>query len=275
MMRRLVEQVDRPDPIVARAAKLLESVQPLAPSDALRRRVLASVVRERISFTKRRRWVARPAAFVAVLLGTAVAAAAFQKAWLPRAYQLVFQRSWSSAAPFPPMGTDKRSLLARPSRAGKEPVLPAPPSAEFAPPVEASPLTLAPAPTEAARSDEMSVAPGPPRGGAKVVKHGVSRGKAAPPIRGEADALARSNDGASLVLLAIQVLRREHDAVQAGQLLEDYLRAFPRGALREEAMALAVEAAAARGDKRESRRLVSRYERAFPDGRFGRLLRPR
>jgi hypothetical protein len=276
MMRRLREEVASADPIVARAAKLVESAQPLAPSDAMRRRVLASVVRERLSFAMRRRWVARPAAFVAVLLGTAVAAASFQKAWLPRAYQLVVQRSWSSALPYGGIGTDKHhSVSSRSSHVAKDPLPPAPSDTEFTPGGEAAP-TFDPAPGEAlVVLDEIGIAPHP-RDDVKMAKRGVPRRRtAAPPAKVEVDAQLHPSDGASLVLLAIKVLRRAHDAVQASQLLEEYLRTYPRGALREEAMALAVEAAAARGDRRESLRLAARYERSFPDGRFGQLLRPR
>ena len=51
------------------------------------------------------------------------------------------------------------------------------------------------------------------------------------------------------VLDALVALRREHDPVRAGTLLTRYLSAHPRGALREEALVLAIEAADARGDQ--------------------------
>ena len=50
------------------------------------------------------------------------------------------------------------------------------------------------------------------------------------------------------VLDALVALRREHDPVRAGTLLARYLSAHPHGALREEALVLAIEAADARGD---------------------------
>jgi hypothetical protein len=70
------------------------------------------------------------------------------------------------------------------------------------------------------------------------------------------------------VLDALVALRREHDAVRAGALLTRYLAAHPNGALREEALALAIEAADARGDKLGARQLAQTYQGEFPAGRF-------
>jgi len=70
------------------------------------------------------------------------------------------------------------------------------------------------------------------------------------------------------VLDALVALRREHDAVRAGALLTRYLTAHPQGALREEALALAMEAADARGDRSGAAQLAQTYENEFPAGRF-------
>jgi|SRR6185503_11291471 len=77
------------------------------------------------------------------------------------------------------------------------------------------------------------------------------------------------------VLDAMVALRRDHDAVRAGTLLDDYLAAHPRGVLREEALVLAVEAADARGDDATARRLARTYQAAFPGGRFTPFARDR
>jgi hypothetical protein len=77
------------------------------------------------------------------------------------------------------------------------------------------------------------------------------------------------------VLDAMVALRRDHDAVRAGALLDDYLTAHPRGVLREEALVLAVEAADARGDAGTARRLARAYQAAFPGGRFTPFARDR
>ena len=70
------------------------------------------------------------------------------------------------------------------------------------------------------------------------------------------------------VLDALVALRREHDPVRAGTLLARYLSAHPRGALREEALVLAIEAADARGDQTGGEQLAHAYQAEFPAGRF-------
>ena len=75
------------------------------------------------------------------------------------------------------------------------------------------------------------------------------------------------------VLDALIALRRDHDAVRAGALLDRYLTAHPRGALREEALVLATEAADARGDHPLAQRLARVYQSQYPDGRFRQFAR--
>jgi hypothetical protein len=70
------------------------------------------------------------------------------------------------------------------------------------------------------------------------------------------------------VLDALVALRREHDPVRAGTLLARYLSAHPRGALREEALVLAIEAADGRGDRAVGEQLAHVYQGEFPAGRF-------
>jgi hypothetical protein len=76
-----------------------------------------------------------------------------------------------------------------------------------------------------------------------------------------------ATDDPTLVAAALRALRREHDPARAGALVEEYLGKWPGGALTEEAMALAVEAAAARHDARAAE-WAQRYLRRFPNGRF-------
>jgi hypothetical protein len=70
------------------------------------------------------------------------------------------------------------------------------------------------------------------------------------------------------VLDALVALRREHDPFRAGGLLARYLSAHPHGALREEALVLAIEAADARGDRAVGEQLAHAYQGEFPAGRF-------
>ena len=53
-----------------------------------------------------------------------------------------------------------------------------------------------------------------------------------------------------------------------GIFLARYLAAHPRGALREEALVLSIEAAGAQGDSRGVERLVSQYRASYRTGRF-------
>jgi len=275
MMRRLLEQSDARDPAVARAAKLLAAAPADPPSDAMRRRVLASVVRDhprslgwagRLRRTaETRRWAARPAILVAVVFATTVAAASFQRAWLPHTYQAlqrVSRLAWLGEAERrrPVASEEKQAPASSPER--QDFALPAP---------QAPPAIL-----ESPRQESIAaVAPG--RVAAVGTKRRSSRdanvqgsGAAAPSPTPPPSESSRG-EGAGLVLAAIQTLRRDHDGARAGALLEEYLREHPSGALREEAMALAVEAASARGDHRETQSLAQRYQRTFPNGRFRRL----
>ena len=68
-------------------------------------------------------------------------------------------------------------------------------------------------------------------------------------------------------------LRRDHDADRAGQLLDRYLAARPHGALREEALALAIEAADARGDRAGVSNWARTYQTDYPTGRFAGFAR--
>jgi hypothetical protein len=86
----------------------------------------------------------------------------------------------------------------------------------------------------------------------------------APPAPAPATA---SSAESALLLSAVRALRRDRDLDRAGILAADYLRLYPQGALAEEALALGIEAAAARGD-REAARLGAEYLRRFPGGRF-------
>jgi hypothetical protein len=70
------------------------------------------------------------------------------------------------------------------------------------------------------------------------------------------------------VLDALIALRREHDAVRAGTLLGALSLGAPARALREEALALAIEAADARGDRPGAAQLAQLYQQEFPAGRF-------
>jgi hypothetical protein len=75
------------------------------------------------------------------------------------------------------------------------------------------------------------------------------------------------------VLDALVALRRDHDAARAALLLDGYLAANRHGALREEALALAIEAADAERDPPRARLFAGAYASEFPSGRFALYAR--
>ncbi len=92
---------------------------------------------------------------------------------------------------------------------------------------------------------------------------GVEPKQAPPP---QALRPAASSPGAQLMMEALQA-RRAGDSGRAQQLTAEYDRKYPKGPLREEALAIAFESAAARKDPAAAR-LAERYLASFPHGRF-------
>jgi hypothetical protein len=83
---------------------------------------------------------------------------------------------------------------------------------------------------------------------------------AAPPGTGNAS-------DAVLVLQGLRALRHDGDPKEAARLLEEYRERVPDGALAEEALALSIEAALARGDE-SAAQLAETYLSRYPNGRF-------
>jgi hypothetical protein len=73
----------------------------------------------------------------------------------------------------------------------------------------------------------------------------------------------------SRVVAAVQALRKHHDPERAAKLLDQYLKAYPHGALAEEALALSIEAAADLHSAAVTG-FAQRYLREYPKGRFRR-----
>ena len=71
---------------------------------------------------------------------------------------------------------------------------------------------------------------------------------------------------------AIQALRTERDPARAQALLNDYLKANPRGALSGDALALSIEAASAQHDPRAAE-YARRYLASYPKGKYRDLAK--
>jgi hypothetical protein len=112
-------------------------------------------------------------------------------------------------------------------------------------------------------------APAPVRAAAPVKAHARPSAGAAV----HAPASPPTTQERTQVLDALIALRHDHDPVRAGALLDTYLVAHPRGALREEALVLATEAADARGDHALAQRLARIYQADYPQGRFRQYAR--
>ncbi len=134
----------------------------------------------------------------------------------------------------------------------------APPAAVASPPRVPAPVSLAPERAEATTPEA------PPE---VHVKEAPVEAKSAPaPGRGAAKPDDTASE-ANLLFEATRALRREGNPARATQLLAEYHKKFPRGALSEEALALSLEAAVARGDAR-AEKLARRYLELYPQGHF-------
>jgi hypothetical protein len=141
-----------------------------------------------------------------------------------------------------------RWLSSRPADVVTMPRLGAPPRRS----IEVRPVPHAPAPLVSVASVESP----PPRG--------RSTTRATPRLR------TRRGEDPGPVVNAIKALRQDHDPATAQNLLADYLRTYPDGALSEEALALSIEAAVAAGSP-SAVMFSERYLKKHPTGRFRRF----
>jgi hypothetical protein len=233
-MRRLRDQTSSPDRATARAAALLSGMAQL-DGDRLTRRPLpaADVGPHRAAGRFRS----------ALVLTMTLASAGAAAATLHRA-------GWLHVPPSP------AAPAATPAAAeGRGPVAPElPPSP--APPVVAE------------RIDPPVVAPVAPARASVGTRSRIS----APshPVSGDTARRAQGagDDESMLIMEGVRALRRDGDPSRSEALAEGALQRYPHGALAEEAMALAMEAASARGDVPASRRAAQRYLDNFRSGRF-------
>jgi hypothetical protein len=81
-----------------------------------------------------------------------------------------------------------------------------------------------------------------------------------------------ASEDATRVVEAIQALRAERDPSRAQELLNEYLKTQPHGALSEDALALAIEAASVQHDPRATE-YARRYLAKSPNGKYRDLAK--
>jgi len=229
-MKRL-RDMEGDEPLFQRGVDVLRGTPPTAEMPDVKQRVWRAIQRAPATTPRRLPILIPKLALVAIVaFGAGTAGAVIAHRW---------QRSTVSARDSA-ASSPRRSMLPSPR---PEKTSPSPAVVEAAPAAAADAVEESPRPRPPARSAPKKLASLPP----------------------SAASVARER---TEVLDALVALRREHDPVRAGTLLARYLSAHPRGALREEALVLAIEAADARGDKTGGAQLARAYEAEFPAGRF-------
>jgi hypothetical protein len=240
-----------PGSMEAHGIALLRQRVRYQPAAAAKARVRAAVeARDGASWA----WRWRPVVVAAILLvGAAGSSASFGRQWVGAGYHRLLALISPSAIAPPPDARHVDGTVGVPAAAGEAAAV--------------QPLAEAPVVPERTR----------PHG---RIERPLRRAPVSVAVRREPiiEATDGPKDEPTLVATAMRALRRDHDPARAARLLDDYLVRWPDGALVEEALALGIEAARARGDAREST-LAAEYLRRFPSGRFAdaarRALAPR
>jgi hypothetical protein len=233
----LREQFDPNDPNEVCGAALLARIPPLAFSAARQQRVRFALRSSRPAMAALRLSPALVAGVV--ILGATGASAMVARYFVQRAH-LRAPEIVSTIVE----STDPASRAAAKSR-NAAPIQPAPLEPAQGP-AESAPAAI-PVP-EAPRADPL------PR---QAPKRGSAPAAAGP---------TTASPGGALMLEAMQA-RRAGDMARAARLLAEYRSKYPDGDLNEEALALSIEAAVARGDD-NAQRLASQYLKRYPNGRF-------
>ncbi len=237
-MDRLSEKRNAFDPAEEVLADLIRASEPVVVTPARKQRVLNRVLLRQTTRRGARSRLLRPVFVLGVisLAGATAAATIGRRAWIER-------RAETSARPVEPLAVaakpkHARSMASAPLATGER--------AEDAVD-EMLDAPAAPAPSRTAMTTPRAL---------RRPAHVASRARA-----------GRSSEDPSRVFDAIQALRTDRDPARAGRLLAEYLARYPHGALAEEAVALSIEAAAARHSA-SAAVFAERYLRDYPNGRF-------
>lgn len=150
------------------------------------------------------------------------------------------------------------SMLASPAEPSGV-VSAAPPASAVAPRAITAPVAPEPAP--------VAPEPAPVVAPSVAVDAPTEPAPLAPPSPKRNADKPRAGEDPTRVAEAVRALRKQGDAARAQALLDQYLKSNPRGALAEDALALSIEAAAARKDPRAAD-YAKRYLARYPNGRF-------
>lgn len=254
-MKRLTEETFAAGTPEDELAKLVRASPRFEPEPFAKARVLARVL---LPHARRRGVLPRSVASVVVFGGTAIAAAAVGNHLWTSHQRIESVREVSTAA----------EHTMAPVRAH---------GPEVAPRAMSVPdLAPASSPNEASEwsssSRPVAVATNRAHSAGNLVVRPASNPKAPPAA--EPNAVRRPDkDGEDpgQVLEAIRSLRANGNAARASGLLDAYMSDHPRGVLTEDALALSIEAADARHDRRAAGEYAERYIRLYPSGRFRSL----
>jgi hypothetical protein len=230
MMKRLVEDESLQDGRETCLAELLRAAGPLRIDPFRKRRILVRLERATVHMASRF-WL-RPGV-AAALLASGSAAAALGQRYVAHTSAMV----GPALAPNPRVPAAAPTIL-RPT------------------------ATRSAAPSTLAASAEP--ADGPTLTTSDPLPSSTHGNKSVARLRPE------SGEDATHVLSAIQALRTERDPVRAQALLDEYLQAHAHGLLSGDALALSIEAAAARRDPRAAD-YARRYLAAYPKGKYRAL----
>jgi hypothetical protein len=237
----LREQFDPTDPNEVCGAALLARVPPLAFSAARQQRVRFALRASRPAITALR---LSPALVAGVVILAATGASAMVARYFVRAHVRAPELVSTVALSVDPAPRAAGKSRRAPAPAGEAATDPSPQE-----PAESAPAAV-PLPDPAPKSDPLPKQPAPrSRGGSPA---------AATP--------SAASPGGALMMEVMQA-RRAGDMARAASLLAEYRSKYPDGDLYEEALALSIEAAVARGDD-NAQRLAGQYLKRYPNGRF-------
>jgi hypothetical protein len=129
---------------------------------------------------------------------------------------------------------------------------------------------VAPTPARVVEAPREPVAAAPPALASVEAPSSEVQEKIEKPSERRSGKTLRAGEDPTQVAEAVRALRKQGDAARAQALLDRYLESNPRGALAEDALALSIEAAAARKDPRAAE-YARRYLARYPQGRFRAL----